>query len=267
MQSKDLIERYHRQLLLPNFDISAQETLRAAKVLIMGCGGLGVPVIQYLAAAGIGHFSFYDPDLIELSNLHRQPIYRECDIGKSKAQRAAEFILELDKTINVSAKEEWVSIHNVQKIVAGHDIIIDCMDGIANKFLVNDACVLEKRALIHGSAIMMEGRLFTIIPTSACLRCFFNAIPEPQHIPNCSEVGILGPVVGTIGTLMALEAIKIITKLGGSNTNNYLIAKFLQAPTITHYTIEKNPACLACGDTSMQCLVENNYVRHVAEAL
>jgi len=262
---KNITDRYSRQLILPNFGIKAQQALHCAKVLVVGCGGLGSPVIQYLAAAGIGQMTLYDPDKIELSNLHRQTLHRQEDIGRSKALRGAEFIHSINPDIIVEAKEEWITIHNIRNIIAKHQLVIDCTDGLSNKFLLNDACVMEERPLVHGSVTMMEGRLLTIIPGSACLRCLFESILPEGSIPICQEVGVLGPVCGVIGSLMAIEAIKLLSGAWEASTNNYIVASFDHVPMINAFRVDKNEDCPACKSEKTTTLMECNYIQPSCE--
>ena len=170
------VERHSRQLLLPEVGEAGQRALAGARALVVGCGGLGAPVVQYLAAAGVGHLSLYDDDVVERSNLNRQLLHREVDIGRWKAERASEWVQALDPALVVQAHVERVTTQSARTLVAAHDIVLDCTDGLPNKYLLNDACVREDTPLIHGAATAFDGQLL-VVPgaTGPCLRCLWLA--------------------------------------------------------------------------------------------
>ncbi|OAP62461.1 molybdopterin biosynthesis protein MoeB [Fonsecaea erecta] len=217
--------RYNRQMLVPQIRLRGQEFLLASKVLIVGLGGLGSPAALYLAGAGIGTLGLMDGDNVEISNLHRQIVHTEsaARLGQSKVQSAAARCRELNTDITYVCHEESASASNVLDIAAQYDLVLDCTDNPATRYLISDACVVLRKVLVSGAAQRGEGTLIVLNspPTSSegdekgpCYRCVFPRPPAPETVRGCSEVGILGPVVGMVGTLMAGEAIKIITSGG-----------------------------------------------------
>lgn len=239
--------RYLRQMILPNFDITGQRKLQQAKVLVIGCGGLGAPVVQYLAAAGVGEITLCDDDRIEITNLNRQTLFSTDDIGKFKVTQTAKFASDLNPLIKVNIKDERISCHNIRQVIRGHHCIIDCTDGLPSKFLINDAAVLENCTLIHGSAISYQGRFMVINEESACLRCFFPEKPNVAEMPTCRTLGILGPVCGVIGSFMAIETIKLL--IGDEiSTNKYTLVNCSPTIQIKQFEVQKDPNCPVCGE-------------------
>ncbi len=239
-------ERYLKQMILPNFDIIGQQRLRQAKVLIIGCGGLGAPVIQYLAAAGVGEITVCDDDRIEITNLNRQTLFTTDDIGEFKVNQSATFVTNLNPLVKVNIVAERIACHNIRRIIAGHHCIVDCTDGLPSKFLLNDAAILESCPLIHGSAIGYEGRFMTISKDSACLRCLFPEKPNVTEMPSCNTLGILGPICGVVGSFMALETIKFL--IGAEiSTNKYTIVNCIPTIQMTQFELKKNPNCSICN--------------------
>jgi molybdopterin/thiamine biosynthesis adenylyltransferase len=243
------IERYSRQLVLPDFGEDAQTKLAKAKVLIVGCGGLGAPVIEYLASAGVGNLTLMDGDRIELSNLNRQVLFKTIDIGFYKAERAANFARELNPSVSVNFKTERLGSHNARHEIQQYDLILDCTDGLLNKFLLNDACVLEKKPLIHGAVLKLEGRLLVINQTS-CLRCLFPDNIISAGMASCQMAGVLGPVCGLIGSLMAIEAIKILSEAYHVQESRYFIMDCTSTLNFHSMDIQRNPECMICNADS-----------------
>ncbi|KIW30602.1 uncharacterized protein PV07_06335 [Cladophialophora immunda] len=217
--------RYNRQMLVPQVRLRGQESLLASKVLIIGLGGLGSPAALYLAGAGIGTLGLMDGDNVEISNLHRQIVHTASAArsGQSKVQSAATRCRELNPEIAYICHEESASASNILDVVSQYDLVLDCTDNPATRYLISDACVAMEKVLVSGAAQRGEGMLIVLNspPTSfegdekgPCYRCVFPRPPAPETVRGCSEIGILGPVVGVIGTLMAGEAIKIITSGG-----------------------------------------------------
>lgn len=242
-------ERFSRQMVLP--EIGANGTLRLAnaRIAVVGCGGLGTPVIQYLASAGAGHLTVIDDDVVEISNLNRQTLHRTSDLGRSKAERAAEFVSSLDPDVEVMALCDRITTENARELCRAHQLVIDCTDGVSNKYLLNDACVLEKVTLLHGAVTAFAGQLIVIENgRGPCLRCLFPEIPGGAAVPTCQEAGVLGAACGLVGSLMALEAIKIICGLGTAFSSKY-VGLDLMLGAVSTIDLLPDPACAACGES------------------
>lgn len=207
------VERYSRQLLLREVGQSGQLRLAQASAVVIGCGGLGVPAALYLGAAGVGRLILVDPDRVSLDNLNRQVAYRTNEIGESKAALLGARIGELNPTISVAACQESVTETSIGGLLAAADVVLECSDDPITKFLVNDYCVPEGIALVVGGAVGLTGQVVAVPPGGACYRCLFGGPPADLG-QSCREAGVLGPLVGLIGSLQALEAIKLICGLG-----------------------------------------------------
>lgn len=206
--------RYTKPMLLPEIGNEGQEKIKKAKVVVIGAGGLGCPILQYLAASGIGTIGIVDFDVIELSNLHRQILYRENQIGSPKASTALELLKELNPNINYKLFNEKITIANCEPILSNFDIIIDGCDNFTTRYLVNDTCVKLGKPLIYGSILKFEGQIAVFNHKgSKNLRDIFPEPPNPEDVPNCSLNGVLGTLPGIIGTMMAHETLKVITDL------------------------------------------------------
>ncbi|MFZ0995993.1 MAG: HesA/MoeB/ThiF family protein [Candidatus Dormiibacterota bacterium] len=207
------IERYSRQLLLRELGEAGQLQLTQAQVAVVGCGGLGVPAALYLGASGVGRLTLIDPDQVALDNLNRQVAYRTDEVGLPKAELLAQRILELNPTVEVSACQESLDSRSVRALLSGADVVLECSDDPVTKFLVNDFCVSEEIGLVVGGAVGLAGQVVTVPSGAACYRCLFVA-PPTSPAQTCREAGVLGPLVGMIGSLQALEAIKLISGIG-----------------------------------------------------
>ncbi|KVV14546.1 HesA/MoeB/ThiF family protein [Flavobacterium sp. TAB 87] len=214
--------RYSRQMNLPEIGDLGQEKLKKAKVLVIGAGGLGCPILQYIATAGVGTIGIIDFDVIELHNLHRQILYIEDQVGLSKVTTAKAVLEKLNPLIAITAIEEKLMIENATKIIDGYDIVVDGSDNFATRYLVNDTCVLLGKTLIYGSILGFEGQLAVFNHNgSKNLRHVFPEPPNPKEVPNCNLNGVLGTLPGMIGMMMAHETLKII--LGLPTLRNELI--------------------------------------------
>lgn len=248
MDPKARAERHGRQLLLPEISAEGQERLSLARVLVVGCGGLGAPVIQYLAAAGVGRLTLADDDQVELSNLNRQVLHRSADVGRKKAERAAEWVRELDEALTVVPLLARVGVRNARELVREHDLVVDCTDGLPQKFLLNDACVLEDVPLVHGAATAFSGQVLVVPGASGpCLRCLFEDVPPPGTVPTCQEAGVLGGTVALVGSLMALEAVKHLARVGEVPAGRFLSVDALE-PSLRPVRFSRRADCAACGD-------------------
>ncbi len=222
-------ERYSRHILLSEIGEAGQLKLKQSKVLVIGAGGLGIPVLQYLAAAGIGKVGIVDGDVIELSNLQRQVLYSESEVGQLKAEIAKEKLLQLNPEIEIVSFPVFLSSENAFEIFSGYEIIIDGSDNFPCRYLVNDACVKMSKPFVSGSVFKFGGQVGVFnFQGSGTYRCLFPEPPAPGAQPNCDEIGVLGVVPGTIGMMMANEAIKIICGIGQVLSDRILTADFLQ---------------------------------------
>jgi len=236
--------RYSRQIILPDFGREGQERLEAASALVIGAGGLGVPVLQYLVAAGIGKIGIIDQDVVDKSNLHRQVIYTESEVGKSKAQLAQQKMRALNSEIEIEAMEIRIDSSNAMGIIGKYDLIIDCTDNFPTRYLVNDACVLSNKPLVYGAIFRWEGQVSVFnYKNGPNYRDLFPHPPDPGQIPNCEEGGVLGVLPGVIGSMQAVEAIKILTNIGDIMSGKMLMydAKSSTTQTIKFKARKDNP--------------------------
>jgi molybdopterin-synthase adenylyltransferase len=212
--AKELI-RYSRQIMLHSVGLEGQQQLKAARVLVIGAGGLGCPLMQYLVSAGVGIIGIVDFDTVELHNLHRQVLYKTEDVGKFKAETAAYVLTQLNPSINIITHNELLTEENAASLIKAYDIIADGSDNFLTRYVVNDTCVSLNKPLVYGSILLDEGQLAVFnYKGSKNLRDIFPEPPAAEDVPNCSETGVLGVVPGILGTMMAERILKIIT--GGS---------------------------------------------------
>ncbi|MBV2127610.1 molybdopterin-synthase adenylyltransferase MoeB [Arsukibacterium indicum] len=238
--------RYSRQVMLPALDFRGQEALLASNVLLIGMGGLGCAAAPYLVASGIGSITLVDDDTIDHSNLQRQILYREADIGQSKVQQAAASLRQLNSEIEIQALQQRLSEDDLATLVPQYSLVLDCTDNLTTRNAINAACVKAKVPLVSGAAIRLEGQVasFSMQGDGACYHCFSQLFGEQQL--SCMEAGILSPVVGIIGTMQALEAVKI---LGGIGTPLYGKLQLFDALTSQwrQFGLNKDPNCSVCG--------------------
>ncbi len=261
MYSDDLhMDRYRRHLQLEGVGRHGQERLAAARVLVVGAGGLRSPVIAYLAAAGVGTIGIMDGDVVEPSNLNRQILHGEANLGQPKISSAAEAVARLDSHLVVESFGERLTAANALAMVRGYDLGLDCVDSFESKFLINDACVLARIPFVHCGVMGWGGQLFTHVPDGPCLRCLMPVIPTGA--PHGDQVGILGAVAGTLGALEATEAIKHLTSAGAPLTARVLFADCLTMH-FSEVQFKKNPRCPVCsGEPSITTLDPAMYDRH-----
>jgi len=247
---------YSRQVRLPEIGQAGQEKLTRSKVLVVGAGGLGCPALLYLAAAGVGTIGIADDDCVSVDNLHRQVLFRATDVGKAKAEVAAEQIRALNPLIKAKPHSQRVTRENVVEILAEYDIVLDCTDNFVSKFLLNDACCSASKVLVQASIYQFEGHVMVIDPSSSkgCLRCVWLEPPHEGCIGNCADVGVLGATAGVFGCLQAMEALKIILNMPSTLRDSILIADLrdFSARQIARRT---DPDCPVC---SGQELVPDN---------
>lgn len=252
------MQRYSRQIILPNFGAEAQSHLLNSKVLVVGAGGLGIPVLQYLAAAGVGKLGIADGDVIEISNLQRQVLYNETEIGKNKARTAGEKIAKLNSAIKLEVYDYFIDQASVFNIIEGYDVVVDCTDHFSIRYLLNDVCYLQKKPLVFASIYQFEAQLsvFHYGEKSYNLRDVFSEIPNEKAVPNCNEAGVLGTLAGIAGNFQANEVIKIITKIGVVNSGKLLLFNSLNNQ-IAQLSITKNEEIFL--PTSKEEILQNNY--------
>ena len=221
--TNEQLERYSRHIILKEIGAKGQKKLLNARVLIIGAGGLGAPAAMYLAAAGVGTIGIADADEVDLSNLQRQIIHATKDLGKPKVQSAKETMNDLNPDVTVNTYHTFVTSENIREIIRDYDFIIDGTENFPAKFLINDACVMEKKPFSHAGIIRFKGQLMTYVPGEGpCYRCVFRDPPPKDAVPTCKQAGVVGAMGGVIGSLQAMEAIKFIVGKGQLLTGHLL---------------------------------------------
>lgn len=256
--SKEQLERYSRHLVLDGIGGDGQEKLFNAKVFIAGAGGLGSPAALYLAAAGIGTIGIADPDTVELSNLQRQIMHTTSGLGTPKADSAARAMSGINPDIKVNKYKIFLNQDNIMEIIGDYDFIIDATDNFDSKFLINDACVIAKKAYSHAGVTRFQGQLATYLPgESPCYRCMFKSPPPEGAVPKGSQAGIIGAVCGVIGSLQALEAVKYITGSGELLAGKFLIFDALSMKFRT-VKFHRDKECTICGANPVRTRFNGN---------
>ncbi|HUQ16671.1 MAG TPA: molybdopterin-synthase adenylyltransferase MoeB [Candidatus Saccharimonadales bacterium] len=241
-------QRYSRHLLIPEVGESGQHRLLAGKVLLIGAGGLGSPAALYLAAAGVGTLGIVDSDTVDLTNLQRQILHTTDRIGRPKVESATDTIAALNPDVKVKAYAERLTAANIDRIIAGYDVIVDGADNFPTRYLVNDASIKHGIPVVHGSIYRFEGQLTVFKPGAGpCYRCLFHQPPPPELAPSCAEAGVLGVLPGIVGTLQANEALKLLLGIGEPLIGRYLLIDALEA-SFREVKLRRDPACPACGD-------------------
>jgi molybdopterin/thiamine biosynthesis adenylyltransferase len=242
------LERYSRHILLKEIGIEGQARIMESRILIIGAGGLGAPAALYLAAAGVGTIGIADADSVDLSNLQRQIIHATPDIGTPKVVSAKNKMTAINPEINVKTYHEFVNASTIVDIIRSWDFVIDGTDNFAAKFLINDACVMEKIPFSHGGILRFTGQTMTILPgKSACYRCVFNAPPPKDKVPTCSQAGVLGPVAGMLGTIQAAEALKFVIGCNAALADS-LLTFDAAAMEFRNVRVHKRNTCPVCGE-------------------
>jgi adenylyltransferase/sulfurtransferase len=248
--------RYSRHLILPDVGVPGQEKLKAARVLLIGAGGLGSPAALYLAAAGVGTLGLVDFDNVDVTNLQRQILHGTKDVGRPKLQSARERIADVNPHVRLETYETALTSKNALDILSGYDIVVDGTDNFATRYLVNDACVLQGKPNVYGSIFRFEGQASVFaLPDGPCYRCLFPEPPPPGLVPSCAEGGVLGVLPGLVGTIQATEAIKLIVGAGEPLKGRLLLIDTLGMQFRT-VNVRKDPTCPACGTHEIQALID-----------
>ncbi|MCS7014413.1 MAG: molybdopterin-synthase adenylyltransferase MoeB [Chloroherpetonaceae bacterium] len=256
--SNEEIKRYARHLIIPEFGMAGQKKLKQARVLMIGAGGLGSPFAMYMAAAGIGHLGIVDYDVVDFSNLQRQLLHGTPDVGRPKTLSAKETIQRLNPNVEVTLYDTPLTSANALEIFKDYDVIVDGTDNFPTRYLVNDACVMLGKPNVYGSIFRFEGQVSVFwansheatngrLPEGACYRCLYPEPPPPGLVPSCAEGGVLGVLPGVVGTLQAIETIKLITGMGEPLINRLLLFDALKMK-FRELKLRKNPDCAVCSD-------------------
>jgi len=246
--TKEQISRYSRHLIMPEVGVEGQEKLASSSVLCIGAGGLGSPLALYLAAAGVGKLGIVDFDVVDFSNLQRQIIHSEANVGRLKVESAKERLLEINSDIEIETYNVMLSSENAMDIIKDYDLVVDGTDNFATRYLVNDACVLLGKPNVYGSIFRFEGQVSVFDASRGpCYRCLYPEPPPPGMVPSCAEGGVLGILPGIVGTLQAAEAIKLLLGKGTPLIGKLLFIDVLNTE-ITELKLKKDPDCPVCGE-------------------
>ncbi|MHB1323203.1 MAG: HesA/MoeB/ThiF family protein [Coriobacteriia bacterium] len=243
------IARYGRQIIVPGVGGEGQERLKRGSVLAVGAGGLGSPSLLYLAAAGVGRIGIIDADAVDVTNLQRQIAHTTVDLGRNKAESAAETLRAINPLIEAVTYTERLDAGNAPGILGEYDVIIDGTDNFPTRYLINDACVLLGKPLVTAAILRYSGQVTVVLPgETACYRCLFPEPPAPGAVPSCSQAGILGPVAGVMGSIQALEAIKLLLGTLDTLAGRFVVFDFLSLESQV-MELRRNEGCAVCGDT------------------
>lgn len=249
--SPEEVRRYDRQMILPEVGTEGQKKLKKSKVLVVGAGGLGSPAAVYLAGAGVGTIGIMDADTVNISNLQRQILHNIETEHMNKAESAKMALQKLNDTIEIKVYPYALTADNAEKVIGEYDFVIDAVDNFETKFLINDTCVLTKKAFCHAGILRFEGQVMTYVPGNyPCYRCVFEEIPERGLVPGCSQAGIIGAVAGVIGSIQALEAIKYLLGVGELLTGKIFVLDGLSMGTRLVPVHKKNERCRVCGSVA-----------------
>jgi adenylyltransferase/sulfurtransferase len=248
--------RYGRHLLLPEVAIDGQRKLKAARVLIVGAGGLGSPAALYLAAAGVGTIGLVDFDIVEVTNLQRQLLHGTSDVGRSKLESARDRLRDANPNVNLELHPTRLTAANALTIIGRYDLVLDGTDNFATRYLVNDACVLSRKPNVYGSIFRFDGQASVFgTPDGPCYRCLYPEPPPPGLVPSCAEGGVLGVLPGLVGTIQATEAIKLILGIGTPLVGRLLLVDALEAQ-FRSVRVRRDPSCPACGTHELTELID-----------
>jgi molybdopterin-synthase adenylyltransferase len=252
--TEDQLQRYARHIILPEVGGIGQEKLMTARVLVVGAGGLGAPLLLYLAAAGVGTIGVVDDDTVDLSNLQRQVIHGTDTVGRPKVESAAEAVARVNPEVRLVPHRARLTAENAFALMAEYDLVADGSDNFATRFLVNDACHLAGKTLVSGAILRFEGQVATFRSHEGapypCYRCLYREPPPPGLIPSCSEGGVLGALAGVIGSLQAVEVLKEVMGIGDGLAGQLLVYDALGA-TFRKIRLPRDAGCPLCGDNAM----------------
>lgn len=250
------LNRYARQIRLPQVGEAGQARLKASSVLIVGAGGLGSPAAMYLAAAGVGRLGIADADRVDITNLQRQLLYGIEDVGEKKTGVAAARLRSLNSGVEVDPIDARITSENALELVSRYDVVIDGTDNFPTRYLLSDACVLANKPLVYGSVDRFAGQVSVFVANGGpCYRCLFPSPPEPGSVQNCADAGVLGVLPGLIGTTQATEALKLLLGVGEPLVGRLLMVDALRM-AFRRIMVERDPACPACGTREIQELVD-----------
>ena len=241
------VERYSRHIIMPQVGSKGQRKLLDSKVLIVGAGGLGSPVSIYLTLAGVGHLGIVDFDVVDVTNLQRQILHHNDDVGRRKVESARDTLLSYNPDVQVTAHEEPITSENAMEIMADYDVIVNGADNFPARYLVNDAAYLSGKPLVDGSILLFDGQATVFLPGKGCYRCLFPEPPPPGEVPSCAEAGVLGMLPGLVGTIQATETVKLIMGVGESLAGRLLLIDALDMDIRT-VKLRRNVECPLCGD-------------------
>jgi adenylyltransferase/sulfurtransferase len=257
-----IASRHHRQRILAEVGEAGQQRLTQASVLVVGLGGLGSPAAAYLAAAGVGRLGLLDDQLVEESNLQRQVLFSERDLGRPKAEAAAERLGSLDASLQLEPIRDTFRPETAEPYAQGYDIVVDGTDTFETKFLLNDTAILLGRPLVHGAVLQWRGQVLTVLPGGPCLRCLFFDPPQPDAVATCEEAGILGAITGLIGSVQAEEALKLLLGVGEPLRGRLFQHDGLSGETRL-VSFLKDPSCPVCS-TSPRITSLGRYAEQVS---
>ena len=242
------VQRYSRHIIMPQVGSEGQRKLLSSKVLIIGAGGLGSPVAIYLALAGVGTIGIVDFDTVDVTNLQRQILHQNADVGRSKVESARETLLAYNPDVNVITYDEPVTSENAMELMSGYDVIVSGADNFPARYLINDAAYLSDKPLVDGSILVFDGRASVYLPGRGCYRCVFPEPPPPGEVPSCAEAGVLGMLPGLVGSIQAIETVKLIMGIGDPLAGRLLLIDALDMD-FREVKIRRNPNCPLCGDS------------------
>lgn len=249
--SNQQIQRYSRQLILPQIGGKGQRRLLESSVLVVGAGGLGSPAAFYLAAAGVGTIGLLDQDTVEVSNLQRQILHNTGTLGVAKVESAARTLRALNPDVAIRQHPLRLRAANARSLVAPYDVVVSGVDNFPTRYLLNDTCILEKKPLVEAGILRFDGIVTTIIPgKSPCYRCFFPQVPPPGAAPTCAEAGVLGAVAGLVGAIQAGEVVKLLVGAGELLAGRLLLVDMLHM-TFHEVKVQRDPSCLVCREDAV----------------
>ena len=242
------VKRYSRHIIMPQVGSKGQRKLLDSRVLMIGAGGLGSPITIYLTLAGVGTIGVVDFDTVDLTNLQRQILHHNDDVGRSKVASAKETLLSYNPDVNVIIHEAPLTSANALEVMASYDVIVNGADNFPARYLVNDAAYLSGKPLVDGSILIFDGQTTVFLPGQGCYRCLFPTPPPPGEVPSCAEAGVLGMLPGLVGSIQAIETVKLIVGIGESLASRLLLIDALDMEFRT-VKVRRNPECPLCGDS------------------